>query len=425
MALLSFEDLSPVRKSIEVEIPADVIASESARVATEFTRHAKLPGFRPGKIPVNVVRSRFAKEIQEEVVNRLLPISFRDAVSGKGLEPVGDPKLEHLDTFVEGAPIKYKAEFEVKPVFELGNYRGLRVTDPKVEVADADIDAMIERLRDQASVYRPITERGLEEGDFALINIASSGEGIEPSSDSGHFQLGEETPMTELHDAMRGKRTGDTASFDKTYGDDAIKEEFRGRTIRHDVTLNEIRLQEKPELNDDFARSIGDFDSVVVMRERISEDIRRHRETEALRAKRNDLGEQLVSTHEFDLPEALVEEELSRSLQNYARYLASQGVDLDKVQLDWRKVGEEFRPEAMKRVKRGLILDAVAKKEGITATEVEIDAEIRRAAVEQGRDFAEVKHHLRQEGGYEQLRISLAREKALEMVLREASLQPE
>ena len=425
MALLSFEDLSPVRKSIEVEIPADVIASESARVATEFTRHAKLPGFRPGKIPVNVVRSRFAKEIQEEVVNRLLPISFRDAVSGKGLEPVGDPKLEHLDTFVEGAPIKYKAEFEVKPVFELGNYRGLRVTDPKVEVADADIDAMIERLRDQASVYRPITERGLEEGDFALINIASSGEGIEPSSDSGHFQLGEETPMTELHDAMRGKKTGDTASFDKSYGDDAIKEEFRGRTIRHDVTLNEIRLQEKPELNDDFARSIGDFDSVVVMRERISEDIRRHRETEALRAKRNDLGEQLVSTHEFDLPEALVEEELSRSLQNYARYLASQGVDLDKVQLDWRKVGEEFRPEAMKRVKRGLILDAVAKKEGITATEVEIDAEIRRAAVEQGRDFAEVKHHLRQEGGYEQLRISLAREKALEMVLREASLQPE
>lgn len=425
MALLSFEDLSPVRKSIEVEIPADVIASESARVTTEFTRHAKLPGFRPGKIPVNVVRSRFAKEIQEEVVNRLLPISFRDAVSGKGLEPVGDPKLEHLGTFVEGAPIKYKAEFEVKPVFELGNYRGLRVTDPKVEVADADIDAMIERLRDQASVYRPITERGLEEGDFALINIASSGEGIEPSSDSGHFQLGEETPMTELHDAMRGKKTGDTASFDKTYGDTAIKEEFRGRTIRHDVTLNEIRLQEKPEINDDFARSIGDFDSVVVMRERISEDIRRHRETEALRAKRNDLGEQLVSTHEFDLPEALVEEELSRSLQNYARYLASQGIDLDKVQLDWRKVGEEFRPEAMKRVKRGLILDAVAKKEGITATEVEIDAEIRRAAVEQGRDFAEVKHHLRQEGGYEQLRISLAREKALEMVLREASLQPE
>jgi trigger factor len=424
MALLNFQDLSPVRKSIEVEIPADVIANESARVTTEFTRHAKLPGFRPGKIPVNVVRSRFAKEIQEEVVNRLLPVSFRDAIAEKGLEPVGDPKLEHVDAFIEGAPIKYKAEFEVKPVFELGNYRGLRIADPKVEVADSDIDAMIDRLREQGSVYRPVTDRGLEEGDFALINIASSGEGIEPTSDAGHFQLGEETPMTELHDALRGKKPGETASFDKTYGDDATKEEFRGKTVRHDVTLNEIRVQEKPEVNDDFARSIGDFESVAAMRERISGDIARHREQEAQRAKRNDLGEQLVAAHEFELPETLVDEELNRSLQNYARYLASQGVDLDKVQLDWQKVAEEFRGEAEKRVKRSLILDAIAKKESINASDVEVDAEIRRAAAEQGRDFAEVKHHLRHDGGYEQLRISLAREKALELILNEATLQP-
>jgi trigger factor len=424
MALLNFQDLSPVRKSIEVEIPADLIANESARVTTEFTRHAKLPGFRPGKIPANVVRSRFAKEIQEEVVNRLLPVSFRDAIADKGLEPVGDPKLEHVDAFVEGAPIKYKAEFEVKPVFELGNYRGLRIADPKVEVADADIDAMIDRLREQGSVYRPVTDRGLEEGDFALINIASSGEGIEPTSDAGHFQLGEETPMTELHDALRGKKPGETASFDKTYGDDATKEEFRGKTVRHDVTLNEIRVQEKPEVNDDFARSIGDFESVAAMRERIAGDIRRHREQEAQRAKRNDLGEQLVAAHDFELPETLVDEELNRSLQNYARYLASQGVDLDKVQLDWQKVAEEFRGEAEKRVKRSLILDAIAKKESINASDVEVDAEIRRAAAEQGRDFAEVKHHLRHDGGYEQLRISLAREKALELILNEATLQP-
>src|SRR5512139_3786945 len=132
--LLNFEDISPIKKSIEVEIPADLIESESKRVTSEFGRQAQLPGFRPGKVPANVVRTRFAREIQEEVMNRLLPASFRDAIAGKDLEPVGDPHLEHLDPFIEGAPVKYKAQFEVKPHIELGEYRGIEVDEAKIEV---------------------------------------------------------------------------------------------------------------------------------------------------------------------------------------------------------------------------------------------------------------------------------------------------
>jgi trigger factor len=424
MNVLNFQDLSPVKKSIEVEIPADMIASEAARVTTEFGRQAKLPGFRPGKVPMNVVKTRFAKEIQEEVVNRLLPVSFRDAIKGRELEPVGDPRLEHIDPYVEGAPIKWKAEFEVKPQVELRDYRGLSITESKADVTDADIDAMVERLREQGSVFQPVSDRGLEDGDYAMITVNFSGEGIEPKSDAGHFRLGEESPLPEMQDALRGKNVGDSASFDKTYGDDAQNEAWRGKTVHHEVTLNEIRMQMKPDVTDEFAQSIGGFESVAAMRERIAADIRNHREAEVLREKRQQIGDQLVEAHEFELPEALVEEELGRSLQNYARYLASQGIDLDRVQLDWQKIAEEFRPEAAKRVKRGLILDAIAKKEGLSASDVEVDAEIRRAAADQQRDFAEVKHHLRHDGGYEQLRLSLAREKALELVLREASVRP-
>ena len=125
--LLNYQDLSPIKKSVEVEIPAEVIAAESSRVTTEFGRQAKLPGFRPGKIPPNVVRTRFAKEIQEEVMSRLLPRSFQEAIREKNVEPVGDPHLEHLDAFIEGAPVKYKAEFEVKPQIDLGEYRGIEI----------------------------------------------------------------------------------------------------------------------------------------------------------------------------------------------------------------------------------------------------------------------------------------------------------
>jgi trigger factor len=419
--LLNYEDISPIKKSIEVEIPAERLTSEAQRVTSEFSRQAKLPGFRPGKIPANVVRSRFAKEIQEEVMSRLLPVSFREAIADKDIEPVGDPELEHVDAFIEGAPVKYKANFEVKPHFELREYRGIEVDDPKIEVTDKDVDEMVERLRDQASAYRPETERGLEDGDFAVIDIASTAEGMEPKSDSGHFKMGEESPLPELHGALRGKRPGETASVEKEYGEDASNEAFRSKKVKHDVTLKEIRVQEKPEVNDEFAKSVGGWETVAQMREVIGNDIKRHRELEVLRAKRNQIGDALINAHQFDVPEALVEEELGKSLQNYARYLASQGIDLEKVDLDWRRIGEDFRPEAVKRVQRSLILEAIARKEGVAVSDVEVDAEIRRASNEQGREFADVKHHLKHDGGYEALRRSLAQEKALELVLREAA----
>ena len=420
MTLLNYQDISPIKKSVEVEIPAERVSNEAQKVTTEFSRHAKLPGFRPGKIPANVIRSRFAKEIQEEVFSRLLPLSFREAIADKGVEPVGDPELESMDPYIEGAPVKFKANFEVKPQIDLREYRGLEVDDKKVEVSDSDVDEMIERLREQASAYRPITDRGLQDGDFAVIDIVSNAEGMETKRDTGHFKVGEETPLPEMHDALRGKSAGETATFEKTYAEDATTEGFRGKTVKHEVTLKEIRVQEKPEINDEFAKSVGGWESVALMREAISADIRRHRELDVLRAKRNQIGDALIGAHDFDVPETLVEEELGKSLQNYARFLASQGIDIEKADLDWRRIGEDFRPEAVKRVKRGLILEAIARKEGVPVSDVEVDAEIRRAANEQGREFADVKHHLKHDGSYEALRASLGQEKALELVLKES-----
>jgi trigger factor len=420
MTVLNYEDLSPVQKSVEVEIPADLISREANKVTTEFGRHAKVDGFRPGKVPISVIRNRFAKEIQEEVVSRVLGESFRQVMKDKGLQPVGDPHLEHLDPFIEGAPMKYKARFEVKPEIELREYRGLEIEDPKIEITDTDIDSMIERLRDQASVYRVEGERGLEEGDYAIIDIVSTPEGGEAKVDSGHFKVGEDSPLPELHDALRGKKSGEVAQFDKVHAEDAQNEEWRGKTVHHEVTLKEIRVQEKPEVNAEFAKSVGGWESVEQMREVVGADIRRHRENEALRFRRNQLGDKLLASHDFEVPQALVDDELGKSLNNYARYLASQGVNLEEANLDWAKVGEEFRPEAVKRVKRGLILEAIARKEGLAVSDVEVDAEIRKASREQDRDFAEVRHRLKHDGGYEALRESLAQERALELVLREA-----
>ncbi|HKR63576.1 MAG TPA: trigger factor [Thermoanaerobaculia bacterium] len=420
MTVLNFEDLSPVRKTIEVEIPADLITREANRVTSEFSRHAKVPGFRPGKIPASVVRNRFAKEIQDEVVTRVLGQSFREVVHEKGLEPVGEPRLEHLDPFIDGAPMKFKANFEVKPQIELRDYRGLAIDDPKIEVTETDVEAMIERLRLSVSHLRPIEDRGAQDGDVAMIEMITTAEGEEPDTKSGEITIGEESPLPELHEKLQGLKAGETTSFDRTFDENAANEVWRGKSVHFDVTLKALAVREKPEVTDELAKSVGGWESVDEMRTTIEADIRRHRETEALRFKRGQIGEQLLAAHEFDVPDALVDDELGKSLNNYARYLASQGVNLETAELDWRKIGEEFRPEAVKRVKRGLILEAIAKKEGISISDVEVDAEIRAAAREQNRDFADVKHHLKEDGGYDALRASMAQDRALELVLREA-----
>jgi trigger factor len=420
MTVLSFEDHSPVSKSVEVEIPADLLSNESRRVTGEFSRAAKVPGFRPGKVPASVVRNRFAKEIEEEVVSRLLGQTFRDVMKEKGLEPVGDPQLEHIDAFIEGAPIKFKAKFEVKPQIELGEYRGLEIEEPKIDVSETDVDAMIERLRGSMSHLRPVADRGAQDGDVATIELTSKTEDGEPLTRSGEITLGEESPLPELHEKLQGKQPEETISFDRAFAEDAENEEWRGKNVHFDVTLKALATRELPEVTDEFAKSVGGWETAEQMREVISADIRKHREAEATRFKRNQLGDQLLARHTFDVPETMVEDELGKSLNNYARYLASQGVNLETAEIDWRKIGEDFRPEAIKRVKRSLILEAIARKEGLSVSDVEVDAEIRRAANEQGRDFAEVKHHLKHEGGYESLRLSLAQDRALELVQRES-----
>jgi len=418
--LKAYRDLSPVKKNVEVEIPADDVARELGHVTAEFGRHAKIPGFRSGKIPTTLVRSRFAKEIQDEVVQRLLPRFFHEAVSEKGVAPVGSPLLKRVDAIIEGGPLSFEAEFEIKPEFELRDYRGLEVREGSAEVREEEVEKMIDRLRDQSSTFRPIEERSAEDGDFVVMDIVSSGEGLESrTSESAHIQLGEETPLPELHEALRGKRPGDSFKFDKSYGEDTVNEDIRGKTVHYDVAVKELRQREKPELTDDFAKSVG-FDSLQVMTDRVREDIKRHKEAEVLKAKRVELAEKLVAVHEFDVPEVLVEEELGNALRNYARYLASQGVDLERAELDWGKVRDEFRPDAVKRAKRQLILESIARKEELSVSDAEVDAEIRRAASDSKGDVAEIKQRLRADGGYEELRLSLLQERALDLVITEA-----
>src|SRR5260370_26114 len=315
--LLNFIDLSPIKKQVEIEIPADMIAAEHQRLAIEFSQQADLPGFRRGKVPVSYIRSRFAKELQKELMDNLISNTFYEVMKEKGLQPIGDPRLDHIDTFMEGVPLRFKAEFEIKPGIELGEYRGIEVDDPKIEVTEHDIESMVERLRDDASAYRLENERGIQDGDIVVVDIESSwGEG-QTKNDSAHFPVGEGSPLPEMQEQLQGKGAGDTVTIEKEY-DDASNEEWRGQRVHHEVTVKEVRVQEKPEVTDEFAKSVGNWESVDEMRQAITADVRKHREQETLRVKKSQIGERRLATHEPDVPRALLDEEPGKPLHNHA-----------------------------------------------------------------------------------------------------------
>lgn len=418
--LVEYKELSTIRKSVNVEIPAEAISREVQQVTSEFAKQARIPGFRPGKTPRNVVRTRFLKEIDEEVTSRLLPRFFSEAVGEKGLQAVGNPELKHMGPVVEGAPLRFDAEFEVKPPIELKEYRGLSISQIDSAVGEEEVDKTIARLQEQGATFRPVNHRPARPGDFVTIDVASSGEGVEPRSSEGYqSELGDEMPLPELRDVLLGKSPGDTGSFDKVYAEDAPNEEVRGKTVHYEVVLRALQERELPQLNDDFARSNGIGDTLIEMRTKIREDLARHKEHDVLKAKRQEVSDQLIGIHDFEVPETLVDEEVGKSLRNYARFLSSQGIDLDKQQIDWEKIRDDFRPEAVKQVKRQLLLEVIGKKENIEVSDAEVDAEIKRAAGTQ-REFAEVKHRLVHDGGYESLRLSIVQERALDLVVNEA-----
>ncbi|HEY0787239.1 MAG TPA: trigger factor, partial [Thermoanaerobaculia bacterium] len=376
-----------------------------------------------GKTPKEVIRQRFKKDIETEVMDRLLPEYFSEAISGKEFEPVGNPGLKSVDTLEEGKPVRFVAEFEVKPSFQLREYRGIEVTEAPTEVTEAEVDDIVERYRDRASTFVPAGDRGAEEGDYVVIDITSSGEGVEERTSEGYLmQMGEAAPLPELNDALRGKKIGDQAAFEKAYGEDAPNEQVRNKTIQYHVVVKDLKMREKPPVDDELAKAANLGETVAEMRQKIREDLGRHKEQENLNAKRQQVGKELVMRHELEVPYALLSDEMTRSMRNYARFLASQGVDIEKADLDWNEIGKNLEPEARDRVKRSLILEAIAKKEGIEVSDVEVDAEIRKAASGTDQEFAEVRQRLRADGGYEALRQSMAQEKALELVVGAADV---
>jgi trigger factor len=408
------------KHSLEITVPVVEVEKETERAVAEIQRKVKLPGFRPGKAPLGLVKQRFAGDIRQDVLEKLVPRFFRAAAEKDHLEVVGQPNVSDVH-FHAGEPITFKAEFEVAPKFELGDYRGLVITYDEPEVTDAEVAARIDEIREQKAEYVNEDPRPLVDGDYAVVSLESvSGVAEKVSQDELMLKIGDEATMKEFSKNLRGAAPDESREFDVTYPEDYDRKQLAGRTVRFKATLKAVRRKELPEVNDEFAKDLGDYQTVFELQEAVRKSLKHDREHKAQDASKQQLLDKLVDTHEFPVPEAYVDRQVEINVENQLRSLAAQGIDPRGIKLDWAKVRETQKDKASRDVKASLLLDKVAEREAIGATQDEIDREVQKIARQQREAVAAVRAKLQKEGAIARIAGHIRTEKTLAFLFEHA-----
>jgi len=408
------------KHALDISVPVAEVEQETERAAVAIQGKARLPGFRPGKAPLSIVKTRFAGDIRQEVLDALVPRFLQAAVEKENLQLVGRPGISDVH-FHAGEPLRFKAEFEVAPTFELGEYRGVTITYDEPEVTEADVDARVEQIRDQKAQYVNEEPRALADGDYAVVSLESL-EGVEEkvSQEELMLKIGDEATMKEFSESLRGASPDDIREFEVTYPEDYDRPNLAGKTVKFRAVVKAVRRKDLPDLNDEFAKDLGDFKTLEELRETIRKSIQQEREHRAQEESKSQLIDKLVDSHEFPVPEAYIDRQIQINVENQLRSLAAQGVDPKQIKLDWAKVRESQKDRAVKDVKASLILDKIGEREAIGATQEEVDREVNRIARQQREAAAVTRAKLQKEGGIARIAGHIRTDKTLSFLFEHA-----
>jgi trigger factor len=350
------------RHSLEISVPVETVDTETERVVSSFQQRARLPGFRPGKAPAGLVRKQFEGDIRQQVIEHLVPKFLDQELQKQDLKIVGTPDISDVH-FHRGEPLRFKAEFEVFPDIELKDYQNLAVAYQDPQITDEDISKRIEEIRDQKADYSNVDPRPLQDGDYAVVSLESLSGADQPvKQDEMMLHVGAEDTLPAFTENLRGLSPGEEKDFEVTYPEDYGQPKLAGHTIRFHVVVKGIRKKELPEVNDEFAKDLGDFRTVDELREELRKRLFAQREQEAQRAAKDKLVEKLVDAHEFPIPEAFIDRQVRNRIEQTLHSLAQEGIDASKIQLDWQKLKSSQRDKALREVKASLLLSRIAER---------------------------------------------------------------
>jgi trigger factor len=412
------------RRELELEIPADEISKATEKVAKELMRVARVPGFRPGKAPITLIKKRFAEEIKGEVLQSLVPETVERAVAEQKLTPVSQPQVDKLD-YADGQPVKFRAVFEVLPEFELANYKSLEIEMPSMEITDEDVTKALEETRERAAAFSPVEGRAAENGDFVQLKLIGTPEGGgEPlQADNVMCHVGAEETMEPFNENLRGANVGDHKEFAVEYPADYPDQKLSGKKYNYAADVIGIKTKKLPELNDEFAKDVSDATSLDELKKKIRESLEHERDHRQKDLQREKIIAELIKLNDFPVPESLVEHQMDARLERVVRSLAQQGVDPRAVNVDWVTLRNRQAERAKEDVKAELIVDKIAGTENIDATEEDVNHELEHAASHSNESVDAIRARLTKQGALDRMKAKLRSDKTLDWLAQNAKIR--
>ncbi|OFW22713.1 MAG: trigger factor [Acidobacteria bacterium RIFCSPLOWO2_02_FULL_59_13] len=410
------------RRILDITIPPEVVRKREEAITAQFQRHARLPGFRPGKAPASLIQRKFRDDIRSQVLQDLVPEYVEAQAREQQWETVGAPSVTEVE-YAENSALRFKATLEVLPEFVVQDYTGLPIEVAEPQVSDEEVDRALERLREQSATYVNLDPRPLQEGDYASISVR----GTSPGKDSSGVhveevlcEIGGPRTVKEFTENLLGAQVGEERHFDVAYPTDFGDTRLAGKTVSYQAKVLGLKKKYLPELNDDFARELGNFESLEAVRRHVRDDLLGARLRDAEQKAKSQVRQKLAQLHEFPVPETLVERQLDRRLERLRRQLTAQGMDPQTLALDWGKIRTSQREAAREDVKCNLVLERITRQENVEVSEVELERELQRIAAVTDQTPAAVRARLTKEGKLDKVTSALRIEKALEFVFQSA-----
>jgi trigger factor len=426
-------DVSPTRKEIKIEIEPEVVRQTYDRISERYAKLANVPGFRRGHAPRGIVRTRFKSEIRSEVLRELVPEAIHEAIDKHELTTIGEPGI-HLDETPTSErfgeqPISVKVEVEVLPSVALRVYKGIAASRSVRPVSNNDVEQMIEGLREASASLQPVEDRGAELGDTVSLDVVGKfvdrPEEEDINVNDVEVVLGGEGVQQEFTENLLGVKADDEKNFLVSYPEDFSSKGLAGRRVDYTVRVTAVRVKDLPEMDDEWATSLGDFDSLQTLRTNVREDLEHRAKVEADHRLRAQVMRKLLEEHQFEVPETLVQHQTSTRLQEVVGDMIGRGVDPRNQDLDWEGARDKLRTLAEDDVRSSMLLELIAKEENIDVTDDEIEAEINQIAAASRQPPERVHATLTKEGGKSSIANRLRNRKALDLLVQNARVTEE
>jgi len=408
-------------RELVLDIPADDVSKSFRKVVRNYQKYAKIPGFRPGKVPESVIRRRFATEIRKDVIDGLLPERFNKGVQDLGIKPVGQPQVTEL-TVEDGEPLHVKAVFEYLPDFSIDGYSDVVVEKPTVEVTEDEFQNEISQMRDSRATVEPVEEdRTLVDGDWAQISytgkLADDQEAAPINGEDSLVEVGGKDTVEAFTSVLRGAKPGQELKAEVIYPADYPEAKLQGKTVAYDVTVKAIKKRTLPELNDEFAKEMGNYESLAELENRIREHMANRKRHRVESETKDRLFAALNDRYQFPVPESLVQDQIDTRLDRGLRALAAQGMNTEQMRkLDFGRLRAAQRDSALSEVKASILLDRIAQAENISISDEELDREVQMAALQSREPVETLRQRLTENGGIARIREQLRREKTASLL---------